>query len=150
MAHIAERMTSHYQGIAFGYEVTTCPDAVEDRAVPARGAARDLLRRAAGVGEDALRDAWRWRPPTRPASSSSRPRSASGSKASDYRARGEELPSDLAGRVGAGRRRRLGLVRALIGLDQCEAAISGAAPIAVEVFDFFRALGVPISEIYGM
>ena len=38
----------------------------------------------------------------------------------------------------------------MIGLDQCIAAISGAAPIAVEVFDFFRALGVPISEIYGM
>ena len=27
MAHIAERMTSHYQGIEFGYEVTTCPEA---------------------------------------------------------------------------------------------------------------------------
>ncbi len=27
MAHIAERMTSHYQGAALGYEVTTCPEA---------------------------------------------------------------------------------------------------------------------------
>ena len=27
MAHIAERMTSHYQGMFFGYEVATCPDA---------------------------------------------------------------------------------------------------------------------------
>jgi long-chain acyl-CoA synthetase len=27
MAHIAERMTSHYQGMFFGYEVVTCPDA---------------------------------------------------------------------------------------------------------------------------
>jgi long-chain acyl-CoA synthetase len=44
----------------------------------------------------------------------------------------------------------LAFVRSMIGLDQCIAAISGAAPIAVEVFDFFRALGVPISEIYGM
>src|SRR5215213_4975352 len=26
MAHIAERMTSHYQGVAFGYEVSTCPE----------------------------------------------------------------------------------------------------------------------------
>ena len=27
MAHIAERMTSHYQGMFFGYEIITCPDA---------------------------------------------------------------------------------------------------------------------------
>ena len=47
-------------------------------------------------------------------------------------------------------REALALVRSIIGLDECIAAISGAAPIAVEVFDFFRALGVPISEIYGM
>ena len=26
MAHIAERITTHYAGIAFGYEVTTCAD----------------------------------------------------------------------------------------------------------------------------
>ena len=26
MAHIAERMTSHYSGVALGYEITTCPD----------------------------------------------------------------------------------------------------------------------------
>ena len=26
MAHIAERVVTHYGGIAFAYEVTTCPD----------------------------------------------------------------------------------------------------------------------------
>ncbi len=56
MAHIAERMTSHYQGVALGYEVFTCPDGGRDRAVPARGPPGDLLLGAEGVGEDALRD----------------------------------------------------------------------------------------------
>jgi long-chain acyl-CoA synthetase len=149
MAHIAERMTSHYQGITFGYEVSTCPDASKIAqylpevkpevffAVPrvwekmhsgimamasADPARKQQLEAALGVGL----------------------------KASDYRARGEELPSDLQAEWEQAEAGGLGLVRGLIGLDQCEAAISGAAPIAVEVFDFFRALGVPISEIYGM
>jgi long-chain acyl-CoA synthetase len=41
-------------------------------------------------------------------------------------------------------------VRALIGLDAVEYAISGAAPIPAELISWYRAIGVPLSEIYGM
>lgn len=41
-------------------------------------------------------------------------------------------------------------VRALIGLDQSEICISGAAPIPAEILAWFRAIGVPLSEGYGM
>jgi long-chain acyl-CoA synthetase len=149
MAHIAERMVSHYQGVTFGYEVSTCPEASKVAqylpevkpevffAVPrvwekmhsgivamasADPERKQLLDAALGVGL----------------------------KASDYRARDEELPDDLRREWEQAEAGGLALVRSLIGLDECVAAISGAAPIAVEVFDFFRALGVPISEIYGM
>ena len=37
-----------------------------------------------------------------------------------------------------------------IGLDQCRLAITGAAPIAVEVIEFFHALGLELLEGYGM
>jgi long-chain acyl-CoA synthetase len=37
-----------------------------------------------------------------------------------------------------------------IGLRECRLALSGAAPIAPEMLRFFRALGVPIREGYGM
>lgn len=37
-----------------------------------------------------------------------------------------------------------------IGLRRCRMALSGAAPIAPEMLRFFRALGVPIREGYGM
>ncbi len=37
-----------------------------------------------------------------------------------------------------------------IGLDQCRIAMTGAAPIAPEVIDFFRELGLPLTEIWGM
>jgi long-chain acyl-CoA synthetase len=149
MAHIAERMTSHYQGLALGYEVSTCPEGGQIAqylpevrpeiffAVPrvweklhsgimamasADPARKEQLELALGIGL----------------------------KASDYRAAGEEMPDDLRTQWEAADAGGLALIRSLIGLDECIAAISGAAPIAVEVFDFFRALGVPISEIYGM
>ncbi|HET7689581.1 MAG TPA: AMP-binding protein [Nocardioidaceae bacterium] len=41
-------------------------------------------------------------------------------------------------------------VRALIGLDQLRWAVSGAAPIAPEVLEYFGALGITISELWGM
>ncbi|MBL8288915.1 MAG: AMP-binding protein [Rubrivivax sp.] len=53
-------------------------------------------------------------------------------------------------------RHRLGwwlVLRALtnfIGLRRCRLALSGAAPIAPEMLRFFRALGVPVREGYGM
>ena len=37
-----------------------------------------------------------------------------------------------------------------IGLRECRMALSGAAPIAPDMLRFFRALGVPIREGYGM
>ncbi len=41
-------------------------------------------------------------------------------------------------------------VRGLIGLDEVEIGISGAAPIPAEILKWFRAIGVPLSEGYGM
>jgi long-chain acyl-CoA synthetase len=45
------------------------------------------------------------------------------------------------------------MLRALtnfVGLRRCRLALSGAAPIAPDMLRFFRALGVPIREGYGM
>jgi long-chain acyl-CoA synthetase len=41
-------------------------------------------------------------------------------------------------------------VREMIGMDAMEYAITGAAPIPVELVEWYRAIGVPLSEIYGM
>ncbi|MEJ7721783.1 MAG: AMP-binding protein [Ilumatobacteraceae bacterium] len=38
----------------------------------------------------------------------------------------------------------------MVGLDALEIAVTGAAPIAREVLEWFNAIGVPLSEIYGM
>ncbi len=52
MAHIAERMMSHYQAIEFGYEVTTCPEGGAVAFVSPASATRGALRSPARVGED--------------------------------------------------------------------------------------------------
>jgi long-chain acyl-CoA synthetase len=43
-----------------------------------------------------------------------------------------------------------GPVKELVGLDQLEFGITGAAPIPAELLAWFQGLGVPLSEIYGM
>jgi long-chain acyl-CoA synthetase len=125
MAHIAERMTSHYQQALLGYEVTTCPEASQVAAylpqvrpeiffavprvwekvyagvqavVSADPQQKEAFERALQTGDDAV---------LRP-------------------------------------------VRELLGFDQTISAITGAAPLPVEILQFFRALGVPLAEIYGL
>ncbi|MDT7656546.1 MAG: hypothetical protein QOF38_1261, partial [Pseudonocardiales bacterium] len=41
-------------------------------------------------------------------------------------------------------------IRATLGLDRVELAVSGAAPISAEVLEFFAGLGITITEAYGM
>ena len=41
-------------------------------------------------------------------------------------------------------------VRPLVGLDEAMMCISGAAPIPPEILSWFRAIGVPLAEGYGM
>ena len=148
MAHVAERNVSHYLALAFGYEVTTCPEpgAVAQYLPEVRPQVFFAVPRVwekihAGVMAMANADADR--------RAQLDAALAVGLRAADCAARGEELPVDLAGPF-AEADTALGAVREILGLDQCIVAFSGAAPLSVEIFDFFRGLGVPLSEVYGM
>ena len=74
-------------------------------------------------------------------SGSSRPRPGHASEA---------LVGDLAARYEQANAEILHPVLELLGLDAVEVAVSGAAPIPVEILEFFRGLGLPLSEIYGL
>jgi long-chain acyl-CoA synthetase len=125
MAHIAERMTSHYQQALLGYEVTTCPEASEVAsylpqvrpeilfAVP-----RIWEKMYAGIQAVVAADPQK----------------------KEAFERALERGDDAVLRP----------VRELLGLDQVISAITGAAPIPVEILQYFRALGVPLAEIYGL
>jgi long-chain acyl-CoA synthetase len=125
MAHIAERMTSHYQQALLGYEVTTCPEASEVAAYLPQvrpeiffAVPRIWEKVYAGVQAVVSADA----------------------QQKEAFERALETSDDTV----------LGSVRELLGFDQTISAISGAAPIPIEIFQFFRSLGVPLAEVYGL
>ncbi|HKA93100.1 MAG TPA: AMP-dependent synthetase/ligase [Acidimicrobiia bacterium] len=125
MAHIAERMTSYYQQALLGYEVTTCPEA---------------------------REIASYLPQVRPEIMFAVPRIWEKVYAGVQAviAADPEQKAAFERALEAGDESVLRPVRELLGLDQVIAAITGAAPIPVEILEFFRALGVPLAEIYGM
>jgi long-chain acyl-CoA synthetase len=72
-----------------------------------------------------------------------------GSKVRQMRERGEEVPAELEQAFQQAEEKLFANVRNLFGgrIRQC---VTGAAPIAKEILEFFYACGVPIMEGYGM
>jgi len=149
MAHVAERVVTHYAAVHRGCEVTTCPDLAELGAYLGQtrphlifGPPRVWEKLKAGIeaavraqGEEAgQRFAYGL---------------DVGKQVAAKRAADESLPEDLAQLWQAVDSTFAG-VRGLVGLDAAQFAITGAAPIPVEVIEFFRGLGVPFAEVYGM
>ena len=151
LAHIGERMASHYSGLWYAGSVRYVPDisqvagAVQETrpevffAVPRvwekfhaglmakLGENPNPRKRALALGAVAL-----------------------ASQAQKIRQAG--------GRPGLGDRTKLGLfdhlvfskIRAGLGLDELKLAISAAAPISPDLLMFFRGVGIPVYELYGM
>jgi len=148
MAHIAERAVSHYLLAYAGPEVTCCPETgelsaylVEVRPQIMFGVPRVWEKLRAGVlgavGREQARAA-----SFDAAIEVARPIGLARSW--------DAVTTDQAmawDEVQAG---GLAQVRAMIGLDEIEFALTGAAPIPAEVIEWFNALGVPLAEVYGM
>jgi long-chain acyl-CoA synthetase len=148
MAHIAERMSGHYLAGIAGFEVTTCPDPSligqylrDVHPQTMFGVPRVWEKIHAGI-------------------------QAALSANEDAKARFDQA---VAAAEPIAERRTLGTasdedestwasldelafsnVRQLVGLDCLQYAITGAAPIPPEVIRWYRAIGVPMSEIYGL
>ena len=148
MAHIAERMTSHYQHVFVGYEVITCPDASQIAAY-LRDVRPNIVFGVPRVWEKIHAGVT--------AAMSADPEKAAQFAAGLEAAR--PIVDDLAwGRATDEQRDTwqflddvgFRAIREMIGLDQCDLAITGAAPIPPDILRWYRAIGVPLSEIYGM
>jgi long-chain acyl-CoA synthetase len=72
-----------------------------------------------------------------------------GVKVRQLRDRGEPVPEELEQAFDAAEERLFKNVRALFGKNIRE-CVTGAAPIAPEILEFFYACGVPVMEGYGM
>ncbi|WP_205696477.1 long-chain fatty acid--CoA ligase [Conexibacter sp. SYSU D00693] len=130
MAHIAERMCTHYFPMVCGWEVTTCPNPAE--------VAQYLAE---------VRPGFFFSPPRL----WEKLRAAVLAQADDQ-VRG--VLEDAMAKVRAGEGPQDGpvqqAIRQKLGLDQVEVAIVGAAPCAAETLVFHHALGLELSELYGM
>jgi long-chain acyl-CoA synthetase len=62
---------------------------------------------------------------------------------------GHTVPNELLARRAAVEP-VLAAIRAKIGLDQVKLTVTGAAPTPVEVIELFHAIGIAISEVWGM
>ena len=149
MAHIAERMVTHYLGVHFGSEVTTCPEAKmltgllgNVRPEMFFGVPRVWEKIQAGVNAALGAD------PDKKAGFEQA--LEVGLEAALARAGGNELPPDRRSAYEQAENETLRPVRELLGLDQLAVAISAAAPITVGTLSFFLALGLPMSELYGL
>jgi long-chain acyl-CoA synthetase len=148
MAHIAERVTSHYQQAMLGFEVSSCPDpglfaayTTEVRPQLIFGVPRVWEKIHAGVTAALDADPEKG-PKFVEAVEAATPiveRIDWGVATDEDRATWDFLDQVA-----------FGAVRGLVGLDQVELAITGAAPIPGELLSWFRAIGVPLAEIYGM
>ena len=148
MAHIAERAVSHYQSMLLGYSVYCCPDPnqlttylKEVHPQLAFGVPRVWEKIYNGVNAALSAD------PDRKAQFDDgvnaaieiRRSSLDGNFTEEQQATLDFLDSVAFANV-----------RALVGLDAVELAITGAAPIPAPVLEWFNAIGVPLAEIYGM
>lgn len=148
MAHIAERVTSHYSMMMLGYEISCCPDPglIADYAREVQpqlmfGVPRVWEKIHARVTAALSADPEKGRQFAE-AVEAAKPiaeRKAFGTDTDEDRATWDFL--DQVAFQG---------VRQLLGLDALNLAISGAAPIPADLLAWYRAIGVPMSEIYGM
>jgi len=149
MAHIAERVTTHYGGVVNGYEVTTCPDLHylasylgEARPELLFGVPRTYEKIHSGIRAVLAAD---------PVKNEEFDRAlAVGLEVDAVRVRGDAVAPELERAFQDADTSLLGPVRQLLGLDALRIAVTAAAPIPVEILQFFRALGMPLSEMYGL
>ena len=148
MAHIAERLTTHYGGIAARYDVACLPEMGrlsaalrEVRPQLLLGVPRVWEKIHAGLLAALSED------PAKLAQFEAG--MAAAGPIAVAKALGQASEQDLAtlaflDEVG------FAPVRRLLGLDELRLAVTSAAPIAPELVVWFRALGVPLTELYGM
>jgi long-chain acyl-CoA synthetase len=148
MAHIAERNTSHYLAAMAGQEVTCCPEASqlglflrEVKPHIVFGVPRVWEKLHAGIQAAVSGDPERAQK-LKEAVDAALPivDKLQAGTASDQEKGIYQFLDDVAFKN----------LRALIGLDEAIFAVTGAAPMSRDLQNWFRAIGVPLSEVYGM
>jgi long-subunit acyl-CoA synthetase (AMP-forming) len=149
-AHVADRWSQHYAQMIYGTTVYCCPDprqmvayTIEVRPTLWGGVPRiwEKLKTALEAAMEGEQEAEK-RQATESAMEVGRRRVAA------YMA--GEVPAELQAEWEQADERVFSKVRELLGLDQVEQFAVGAAPVPVDVLEFFLAMGIEICELWGM
>jgi long-subunit acyl-CoA synthetase (AMP-forming) len=149
-AHVADRWSQHYAQMIYGTTVHCCPDprqmvayTIEVRPTLWGGVPRiwEKLKTALEAAMEGEQDVEK-RQATESAMEVGRRRVAA------YMA--GEIPAELQAEWEQADERVFSKVRELLGLDQVEQFAVGAAPVPVDVLEFFLAMGIEICELWGM
>jgi long-chain acyl-CoA synthetase len=151
LAHIAERVVSIYGPLTMRTHIWFCPEPTqaveyvrEARPTLFFGVPRVWEKVRAGISAKlAAEESERRRKLAQRAVET-------GLEVVRRRQRGEAVPLGLRARHAVLDTLVLAKVRRAIGLDRCRFASSAASPLAVDVAEFFAALGLPLVEVYGM
>ena len=150
LAHVAERMVTHYVGIRFAGSVTFVRD-VADVLESLQNARPQMFMAVPRVWEKfhvRLLQRIEEMPERRRALAERA--IAAGLERVRLEMAGRPVPPALRARTVVFDRLVFSRIRQGLGLDRLRYAVSGAAPIGAELLEFFSAIGVPILEVYGM
>ena len=151
MAHVAERMFSHWRGMVHGFTITPCPHPsqagpylidVQPDYVFSPPRLFEKLRAAIEVGFEADTD------PNRRAATAEALRVGADKVGREQT--GQEVPEDLQRRYEQLQQQVLAPALARVGLDAVDVALTGSAPVPPELVRHFLVLGLPIYEGWGM
>jgi long-subunit acyl-CoA synthetase (AMP-forming) len=151
MAHLADRVVSHYLAMLTGACITCVAD--PKAAVPAVAETRPTLWLGVPRVWEKLKVSLEGRFAAEP-SEGRRAAIARAIETGIERVRKEQagatLPDDLRRECELAEDEVLAGLRKQLGFDRGAFLLSGAAPLAMHVLEFFAALGLPINEGYGM
>jgi long-chain acyl-CoA synthetase len=149
-AHIAERNAHHYIPVIYAGSITCCPNPREIlsylpqvRPVWFFAVPRIWEKLKAGLETMQAAQPEEQRAPVEAAIEAAIERVR-------LQQRREPVPEELEAKVAQADEQIFSKLRVMLGLDQAVAVNVGAAPTPVEVLEFFHALGIELSELWGM
>ncbi|MEX0952970.1 MAG: long-chain fatty acid--CoA ligase [Nitriliruptoraceae bacterium] len=149
LAHVAERMVTHYIGLRYGGTIWFVRD-MADVAETLQAARPQMFMAVPRVWEK-MHAALLARIDEDPRKAPIAHRAIAVAVASVEAERaGRSVPLHLRPQRALADRAVFRRIRDGLGLDELRYAISGAAPISAELLTFFRAIGIEILEVYGM
>jgi long-chain acyl-CoA synthetase len=151
MAHLADRCASHYGSLVSGAAITFVADIAQvlGAVIEVRPTAWGAVPRIWEKLKAALEAGFAAEPDEQRRAAVARALQGALTAVRAEQA-GAPMPAELLGARERADAEVFAALRARLGLDEVDYLLSGAAPIAPEVLEFFAALGLPICEVWGM